>query len=334
MRRILPVAVLATLSAALSPASAQGRPASCATGTPQQVATADACEKATDLFAYMMPQLGTALVGSSHTLGVGSTLGGFPHFALALRVNAVRGDLPDVSSMSVAADGANADDIETNSQFVALPGVDFALGIWKGFPMGVSRIGGIDLIGNLTYVPEIEDEDGGVSITPTGGSTKIGLGARVGLLEQSLVVPGVSFSYLVRDVPTLDLAASSGNDEFALEDFSVKTTSWRLAAQKNLLLFQLGAGVGQDTYKSSADITVTVNDPIIPVVGSASTTTSQDQSITRTTMYGSLGFNLFLAKVVAEVGRVSGGDVPTYNTFSEEADKARLYGSLGIRISF
>jgi hypothetical protein len=337
MRRFLSVASVLTLAAAVTPLAslgAQDRQPSCPTGSPQQIATADACEKATDLFAYMMPQLGTALVGGSHTLGIGSTLGGFPNFAFALRANFVRGDLPDVSSMSVSATGAVNSDIETTSQFIALPGVDFAVGIWKGFPMGVSRIGGIDLLGSLTYVPEIEDEDGGVSIKPTDGSTKIGLGARIGILEQSLVVPGVSFSYLVRDVPTLDLTASSGNDEFALEDFSVKTTSWRLSAQKNLMLIQLGAGVGQDTYKSSADITVTVNDPIIPVTGSASTSSSQDQSITRTTMYGSLGFNLFLAKVVAEIGRVSGGDVPTYNTFSEEADKARMYGSLGIRISF
>ena len=41
-----------------------------------------------------------------------------------------------------------------------------------------------------------------------------------------------------------------------------------------------------------------------------------------------------IAKVVAEVGQVSGGDVSVYNSFSQAADKSRLYGSVGIRISF
>jgi hypothetical protein len=324
MRRpLVGLAVAALLAAA--PAGAQDRPASCPTGTLAQQATADACEKAIDLFAYMMPQLGTALVGGSHTLGIGGTLGGFPHFAIALRANAVRGDLPDVEDITVSAAGANASDIATTQQFVALPAVDFAVGIWKGFPMGVSHIGGIDLIGSLTYIPAIEN--GGLTIDPAGGSTKVGIGARVGILQQSLVVPGVSFSYLVRDLPTLDVDAAAQGAEFVLDDFSVKTKSWRLAAQKNFLLFQLGAGVGQDTYESSAEMTTTVG-------AVTATPTSLEQSLTRTTMYGSLGFNLFLAKVVAEVGRVSGGDVPTFNTFDQEADKARLYGSVGIRFSF
>lgn len=332
MRPIFSVSALATalFAAALSaplatPLEAQDRPAVCPTGTIAEQATADACEKAIDLFAYMMPQLGTALVGGSHTLGVGSTLGGFPHFSVALRANAVRGDLPDVENMPVSSTGASSDAIATNSQFVALPAVDFALGIWKGFPMGVSRVGGIDLLGNVTYVPSIEN--GGLTIDPTDGSTKFGIGARIGILEQSLVVPGVSFSYLVRDVPTLDVTAQAQGADFAIDDFSVQTKSWRLAAQKNLLLIQLGAGVGQDTYESSANMTSTVGAFTTPSI-------DLDQSLTRTTFYGSLGFNLFLAKVVAEVGQVSGGDVPTFNSFDEEADKSRMYGSLGIRISF
>lgn len=331
MRRLVIASIV--LASAVAPVQGQTRAASCATGTPQGFATQDACEKARDLFDYMMPQLGTSLVGGSHTLGLGTTLGGFPHFAIALRGNAVRGNVPDIQSISVSPTGAQRSNLVTNPQFIGLPGIDFALGIWKGLPLGVSRVGGIDLIGSVMYVPNIENADGGVNISTTDGSTKIGLGARVGILEQSLVVPGVSFSYLKRDVPTLDLTASAGNSDFALRNFSVETTSWRLAAQKNLLLFQLGAGLGQDTYQSAADISVTVRDPRIPG-GSASTTSNPDQSLTRTTMYGSVGFELFLAKVVAEIGRVSGGDVNTYNSFDEAADKSRMYGSLGLRISF
>ena len=288
MRR--PIAAFLCFAALAIPARAQNP--NCASATTQ---TADACEKATDLFNYMMPQLGTSLVGGSHTLGMGSTLGGLGHFAIALRGNAVMGDLPDVAAMSVSTSGRSSSNLTTKSQVLGLPGVDFAVGVYKGFPLGVSRIGGVDLIGSVTYVPEIKNTSGGVSIKPDGGSTKIGIGARVGLLEQSLVVPGVSFSYLVRDLPTLDLAASASDADFNINQFSVKTKSWRLAAQKNLMVFQLGAGVGQDSYTSGADINIAVNNP---VPGAASMSTSIKQDLTRTTFYGSLGFNLFL-----EIGR-------------------------------
>lgn len=324
MRRILTASLVAltftTVGAAT--AGAQDRAPSCAANAAQ-----NACETARDLFDYMLPQLGTALVGGSHTLGVGSTLGGFPHFAIALRGNAVRGDLPDIADIDLTNAPGDRQDITTSSQFIGLPTVDLALGLYKGYPIGVSRMGGIDLLGSVTYVPDIDSD--GVSIATTDGAMKFGVGVRVGILEQSLVVPGVSFSYLQRDLPTLDLSAAANNATFELNDFSVKTTSWRLNAQKNFLLFQLAAGFGQDTYDSEAEIVAAITSPI-----AAGTTNDNEQSLKRTTMYGSLGFNLFLAKVVAEIGRVSGGDVPTYNTFDEEADKARMYGSVGIRISF
>ncbi len=313
MRRIAAATLLVAAFAA--PSQAQ-----CAGG-----ATADACAKAVDLWAYMMPQIGTSLVGGSHTLGIGTTLGGFPHFAIALRGNAIKGDLPDLSAMNVSLLGAQSSNIPANSQILGLPGVDFAVGVFKGLPLGVTRVGGIDVIGSVTYVPDIEGD--GVSLTTSDGAMKIGMGARVGILEQSLIVPGVSVSYLVRDLPTMSLAASASNADFSLDDFSVKTTSWRLAAQKNLLLFQLGAGYGQDTYDASSTITGTVT-------GGGNFAVSPSQKLTRTTMYGSVGFNLLVAKVVAEVGQVSGGTVTTYNTFDQAADKSRLYGSVGLRISF
>ena len=312
MRRLLVGSAL--LLAVSAPAQAQ-----CAGGTTQ-----DACQKAADLWAYMMPQLGTSLTGGSHTLGMGTTLGGLGHFALAVRANAVQGALPDVGNMTVAVGASQISNIASPSQYIGLPTVDVALGVFKGIPLGVTRIGGVDLLGSATYVPDVEGD--GTAITTSDGNLKIGYGARVGILEQSLIVPGVSVSYLIRDLPTVNLSASATNANFAITDFSVKTTSWRIAAQKNLLLFQLGAGFGQDTYKSAATLGG-------DVAGNGfSTAVSQD--LTRTTMYGSLGFNLLIAKVVAEVGQVSGGDVTTFNTFDEAADKSRLYGTIGLRISF
>lgn len=282
----------------------------------------DACAVAGDLFRYMGTQLGTAVAGGSHTLGIGTNLGGFPHFAVALRANGVRGSLPTIGD--VFAGPANPRNFEVEDSWVPMATVDFALGLTKGFNVGVTRIGGIDLIGGITYVPTIEDGD--ISLTPES-NIAVGLGARVGILEQSALIPGVSVSYMKRDLPTLDLSATADNgSSFAINDFGVKTTSWRLAAQKNLLLFQLGAGYGGDTYNLSTSASVNAE--------GQSGSFSDNLKVTRNTLYGTLGINLWLIKIVGEVGQVSGGNVPTVNTYDTAADASRLYGTVGVRISF
>ena len=283
----------------------------------------DACAVASDFFRYMAPQLGTAIAGGSHTLGIGTNLGGFPHFAIALRANAVQGNAPAIND--VLAGAAQQRNFAVEDAPVPMATVDFALGLTKGFNLGVTRLGGIDLIGGVTYLPEIEGDE--FSLVPES-NIAVGLGARVGILEQSALIPGVSLSYMKRDLPTVDLGASADDgSSFGINDLSVKTTSWRISAQKNLLLFQLGAGYGGDTYDYSTNATVSV-------AGGGSGSMSDTQSVTRTTMYGTLGINLWLFKIVGEVGQVSGGNITTFNDFDTPANEARRYGTLGIRVSF
>jgi hypothetical protein len=51
-------------------------------------------------------------------------------------------------------------------------------------------------------------------------------------------------------------------------------------------------------------------------------------------MFADFTFNFPLIKFAAEVGRVSGGKIDTYNTFSgKRADDALTYASVGIRIA-
>lgn len=313
MRRFV-VSASAALVLAASPATGQAQ--TCG-GNPL---AEDACYVASDLFRYMGGQLGTAIAGGSHTLGIGTNLGGFPRFSIALRGNVVRGSLPEIGDVLAAP--ASSRNFAVEEVPVPMATVDFALGITKGFNVGVTRIGGIDLIGGVTYVPEIDEPD--ASLVPES-NISVGLGARVGLLEQSALIPGVAFSYMKRDLPTLDFGASADDgSQFNINDFSVKTSSWRLSAQKNLLLFQLGAGIGGDSYDLSTSANVSVDSYTGAMVDAL--------KVNRTTMYGTLGVNLWLMKVVAEVGQVSGGTIGTFHTYDTAADASRLYGSVGIRI--
>ncbi|WKW12042.1 hypothetical protein Strain138_001314 [Pseudogemmatithrix spongiicola] len=319
MRRLMVVSAVA-LTVAFTPSRASAQTCS----NPSQIG--DACAVASDFFRYMAPQFGTAIAGGSHTLGIGTNLGGFPHFAVALRANAVLGNFPTIDNVQLGA--ANPRNFAVEDGGAAMVTADFALGLTKGFNVGVTRIGGIDLIGGVTYVPTLEEDN--FTLTPQS-NVSVGLGARVGLLQQSALIPGVAFSYMKRDLPTVDLTSSADDGStFDLNDFSIKTSSWRLSAQKNLLLFQLGAGIGGDTYDFSTAATVNVVDGPLSATGSF----SDKASMSRTTMYGSLGLNLFLVKVVIEGGQVSGGSIATQNTFDTPADEKRLYANVGLRISF
>jgi hypothetical protein len=318
------VVVTGALMKSAAMVQAQGTQCSGGVG-PQQ----NACNATVDLFNYMAPQLGSVIAGGNTTLGQGGALGGLGHFAFTVRGNVVMGSVPQIQSYNPAASG-NAttgapQTIGTKDQVLGLPAVDAAIGIFPGLNLGVTRVGGIDALVNAYYIPEYNGN--GVSVKVPDGSVKIGYGARIGVLQEGLLTPGIGVSYVKRDLPTVDVHASSGANNFDVTGLSVKTTSWRVTASKNLLLFGLAVGGGQDKYESEASIRGTV--------AGVGQTASGSQSLTRTNYFADVSTNLMLAKLVAEIGQVSGGDVPTYNTFSgKAADASRLYGSVGLRIGF
>ena len=306
----------------------------CPSGTAAQRISQDACQKAIDLFKYMAPQLGTSITGGNATLGQGGNLGGLGHFSFGLRVNAVQGSLPQIQNISLSTNGAtNTPAIDTKSQLVPMPTADLAVGIFKGLPLAITNVGGIDLLVSAAYLPEFNGS--GVSVKVPNGSLKLGYGARVGILQESLLVPGISVSYLVRDLPTVNIAGNSGGDSLYVNNLSLKTKAWRVVASKNLLLFGLAAGFGQDKYDASTDISahVAARPPLSPAANAAAVSISQN--LTRTNIFADLSMNLLLFKLNAEIGQVSGGTINTYNTFSgKQAADSRIYGSVGARFGF
>lgn len=302
--------------------------------------TADACRKTTDLFNFLTPQISTALVGGSTTLGQGGVLGGFPHFTIAVRATAVKGTFPTLEGHGFNTTSAQATTYPGEDQYIPMASIDGALGIYKGFPLGVTRIGGVDALVTATYIPTAP-EGGDVTVTLPGGSTKFGYGLRVGLLQESILVPGVSFSWVQRALPTISVAGQSSMNpggtsaagEFSMNDLDIKTSSWRLSASKSFLVFGLQAGVGQDKYDNSANLHVTVR----PQAPFPAQTTNVDVSngITRTNIYAGFSLNFVIGKLVAEAGQVSGGSLPAaLNSFGSDAAASRGYFSVGLRTGF
>lgn len=345
MKRYLVMTVgLSMLSAVAAGAQAN----SCPPGTLTNVggvlvpdrsrAAQDACQMSVDVFQFMGPQLGIAMAGGNATMGQGGTLGGLGHFSIGLRGNIIKGDVPDFSKFPAPSDTGRIAygrtsgyaSLPSKGTILGLPTADAAVGLFQGIPLGLTNVLGIDGLLSATYVPKVSQNN--FKLTPSQ-SLQFGYGVRLGILQESLLVPGLSFTYLKRDLPTTAMSGTSNNVTVDVSDAKVNTSAWRVVASKSLLLFGVAAGVGQDKYDQTAKVQGTVT---YPTFGSfSSDTISLSQSMTRTNIFADFSFNFFVGKLVAELGQVSGGKATTYSAFSGgAADKSRMYGSLGLRFGF
>ena len=316
---------------ALAPSTvvAQGIDARCPGTTIPDRAAQDACQKAMDIFAFISPQLGAGLVGGNATLGTGGALGGIGRFSIGVRGNAIQGRMPQVGGNNASVTGAVSSDYEVDDQIAGLPAVEGALGLYGGIPLGVTHAFALDALVSAIYVPGVSGSSG-MAISIPDGSLKLGYGARLGILQETAVIPGVSVSYLRRDLPTTSLVASSGDDRIAVDDFAVKTTAWRAVAGKSFGFLGLAFGGGKDDYDSRARSNVEVTEAGFTFEGGPY---NLSQKVSRTNIFGDVSLNFPLVKFAVEIGRVSGGKIDTYNTFSgNRADDALTYASVGLRI--
>jgi len=333
------IALLAAVAFALPVvAQAQGGSVSPSCSAAQQNLQ-DACQKATDLFRYMSPQLGAVIAGGNTILGQGGALGGLPHFTIGVRGTLLTGNLPkvDQNPPSINPGTPVASSYTTSTQILGFPAVDGAIGLFGGIPLGLTNVGGVDLLVNAAYVPTVTASN--IAIKPNQ-SMQFGIGARLGLLQESILVPGVALSYIHRGLPKTTITATStaGSapgtvDTLQIQDLNLATNSWRLTASKSFILFGLAAGVGQDKYSNSTNLYASIyrNAPIIGVQNANGKFTA-DAPMTRTNAFVDGYVSLLMLKIVGELGMVSGGSMPTYNTFDKAADASRVYGSVGLRI--
>lgn len=316
------------LAAPALEAQTTGVSASC-TG---QGAAEDACQKAADLFAFLAPQIGASIAGGNATLGQSGSLGGLGHFALTVRATGLRGELPNLDDVSVAVTGARSDEFGVDEQWFGLPQVDLALGLFGGLPVGLTSVGGVDLLLSGSWIPEVEEDD--FALAAPDGQFKLGYGARLGILEETFTAPGVSVSYMRRELPTMDVIARPDDDTLSVNGARVRVDSWRVVAGKRFMALGLVAGIGQDRYDSEASVTAIVND-LITGRTAMGTAAPFSQELTRTNAFANLSLNLVALRLVGEIGRSWGGDVETFNTFEgTSAGEPRVYGSVGLRFGF
>lgn len=294
----------------------------------------DACQKAVDIFNYVTPQLGSSIAGGSATLGQAGALGGFGRFAVLLRVTAAQGSLPDVDGTSTNGGPATTPgNFAVEEMPLPLPSVDGALGLFGGIPLGITSVLGVDALASVYFMPGYEDE-GSIAIRTPDGSFKFGYGARVGIIAETSVLPGVSATWMRRQLPRIAIVTEpSSIDEISLADFDNEATSWRVVAGKQLGPVGLSVGAGQDSYESSAQLGWHVQQGTLDE--SQGSFAFSGRAVAATSYFANLMLDLKVLKLVGEIGQVSVSNRSSadfFNRFDEAPDASRLYGSLGFRV--
>jgi hypothetical protein len=328
VRIATPAALLVAASAILFLSArdlrAQGEDPGCASAATE---FQDACQKTVDVFSYLVPQLGTAVAGGNAALGQAGALGGFGHFSLGVRGTVVKGDVPKFSQITIHTGGASADTLPISAAVVPMASLDAGVGLFPGFPVGLTSVGSVDFLVDAFYLPSYSSNN--VSIRPSH-SLRVGFGGRIGLLKETSVIPGVGVTYLQHDLPTTSIIAMDGaGDSLRVQNMSLKTTSWRVVAGKNFFILGLAGGIGQDTYDAHTSIGAEVS-------GSTSGMTAlaaPHERLTRSNYFADVTLHFALFRITGEIGGVSGGKVSTFNTFSgSKAGDGRLYGAIGMGV--
>ncbi|MEJ2503834.1 MAG: hypothetical protein P8177_11080 [Gemmatimonadota bacterium] len=308
------------------------------------------CGQVVGAAATVQPVLGIAYTGGSHTLGTASTigrrLGFFPRIAVTVRANGAFADVPDLLDEYVPrfeGDGQLSTMGQVGVPVAALQG-DVTLGLFNGLTVGPTfgGLGAIDLLGSVSYVPTSDE------VGLDEGIVNVGIGARVGILRQGLVMPGVSVSGLYRT--TLDDAAFGSLQAGDPAEFSSNLSmySFRLGVSKGLLMLDLAAGAGYDIYTSDVAFDWRLDCPPSECGQAVTLGTpegvSGELSTAAWNVHGSAGLSFVLVNIVGEVGyqkattvvdaaSLGQAGLPARDPATEALQDGRIFASIGIRLS-
>ena len=315
----------------------------CSTGI--LLAAAEECAVVAQAVDAAQPQLGILMAGGNPILGTASTggvrLGLIPRVSLTGRVNVVAARLPDIRDELQGGD-------QVREFAVPAPavGANLSVGLTQGFSVApmIGGFGAIDLLGSVSVLPLslLDDfEDNAFSW---------GAGARVGLIRESFVTPGVSVSLMYRDLgdvkfgnvcsgvetPAVDnrSACSTSDDDFGEIDFGLSNWSTRAAVSKRLLGLGLTAGVGYDKFNTDADFAFRAP---TGAGGTEQIFRYRDIAVDndRWSAFLDASFTVLVASLVAEVGWMQGSDAITGFPSTSDFDpgEGTWFGSLGARLS-
>lgn len=307
------------------------------------------CGHVVNAMTNLQPTIGIGFTGGNHVLGtattIGRRLGLFPRISVTARANGALAEVPNL------LDGFNATmsgegeipPMETSQLPLGSLQGDVALGLFNGLSVGpVGGLGALDLLGSVSLIPALEE---------TGLADHIinwGAGARLGILKQGLVMPGVSVSGMYRNMAEVSFGDVAGGDpaEFSTD---LSTLSLRAAVSKGLLAFDFAAGGGYDIYTSDVAFDFEVTCPATrcgtPTTASPSQPVAGELQTAAWNVFANAGLSLLIVNVIGELGYQKATEVitaedlqeaglPNQQPTAEDLAGGRLFGSIGVRFTF
>lgn len=307
------------------------------------------CGQVVNALTNVQPTIGIAFTGGNHVLGtattIGRRLGLFPRISVTARVNAALADVPnllDGFDATIGSDGELPPMTTSKLPFGSLQG-DVALGLFNGISLGpLGGLGAIDLLGSLSVIPAIEE---------TGLADHIinwGAGARIGILKQGLILPGISVSGMYRNMGEVSFGSVDDGDpaQFATD---LSTLSLRAAVSKGILAFDFAVGGGYDIYTSNTSFDFELVCPATtcgaPATARPTEPIAGELQTAAWNVHGNVGLSLLILNIVGEVGYqkatevitaedLEGAGLPDQPPTAEDLSGGRLFGSLGVRLTF
>ncbi len=313
------------------------------------------CGQVVAAITAAQPTIGIALSGGAHTPGTATTIGlrfGVPRVSVAARVNAALADLPNLyDGFTPAFEDGRLTPMGTITVPLASIEGSFAVGVFNGFSAGpaIAGLGAVDLLGSASFAPAVD------RFGLTGSLFSWGAGARIGILQQGLILPGISVSGMFRSMGSVTLGSLNASDprsgDVARFDTDLRTASFRAAITKGIGMIDLTAGGGYDRYSSDVRFDFALQCPPDQCGDSGTTILRPDPGIAgrlRTgawNAYGDIAINFPLLNVVGELGYQRAMDgvtpddlanvgLPRQMLTTDPLRDGRFFGSLGVRVLF
>jgi hypothetical protein len=300
------------------------------------------------------PQVGMVIAGGNPVLGAagrgGLRIGGpLPDVDVTARVNLVFLRLPDI----LAAEAGGT--VQRLNQTLGIPAPALAgsaaVAVFPGFNVapGIGGIGSVDVLGSAAWLPFRTLGIRGFDVESPDAAW--GVGARVGLLRESFVLPGVSVSVMRRSLGRVAFGNVCRGQELQFEmtndtecvgpgdrgefEFDLINWSTRALVGKRLFGAGLAAGVGHDRY--SSDVGFAVRYPEAePGSAYIRRPDPAELSSSRWSVFGNLSYTFLLASLAFEAGWQQ-GQSPIRGFGADAQFNPRggaVFGSAGLRLAF
>ena len=318
------------------------------------------CGQVVSTLSNVQPSIGIAFSGGAHTLGtyttIGRRLGFLPRVSVTARFNAAFVDVPDLYGdfAPTVTDGGTVASMPTAGLPISSLQGDVVVGVFNGFSAGpmIGGVGSVDLLGSVSFIPAVQQIEDVTGLEED--VVNIGIGARIGILQQGLLIPGVSISGMYRTMGEVTFG-DLDNPEPAAFSSDLSAISLRAGVSKGVAMFDLAAGLGYDIYTSDAQLNWSLDyDCSAATCGTAQTITLEPQDpvagelqTAAWNVHANVGVSLLLLNIVGEVGYQKATDVvdadalrevnpgiPSDQVFTGEAlEGGRFFASLGVRLT-